>query len=254
MLIAIDIGNSKIKAGLFENNKLLDFFSFVDTADVLKFLKFRPKDNVAISSVVPGKTKIIADKISELKGVYPFIISKDIKTNLTITYKTPETLGTDRLCSAEGAYFLFKYSEEKYENDCYILSIDLGTATTINIIEHPAKLTGGLIAPGIDMMFESLEQKTAQLPLLNVSEFISIIGEDTNSSIASGVITSAAGMIERVINYLRKERMADKIFIYITGGNAEKLIPFFNFNYVYEKGLTLYGINSLYNLNNKNIS
>ncbi len=142
MLIAIDIGNSRIKAGKFTNDKLTEFHSFKDISDVLGFLKSNSKDNVAISSVVPDKTKIISEEVKKITGKSPFIITKDIKTNLTIDYKTPETLGIDRLCSAEGAFFLFKNSEKykNYKEGTYILSIDFGTATTINVIEYPGEI------------------------------------------------------------------------------------------------------------------
>jgi type III pantothenate kinase len=251
MLIAVDIGNTRIKAGLFENNKLSDLFFFADTTDLLMFINENKKNNVAVSSVVPDKTKNIADEVKALTGKDIFVIDKKIKTNLKISYKTPETLGIDRFCSAEGAYSLFKKSRnyENYTDKTYIISLDLGTATTINIVEYPGIFIGGLIAPGLNLMFESLKERTAQLPLLDVSNFISTIGNDTNSSIASGVITSAVGMIEKTINDLKAERSARKVFVYLTGGNAEKIIPHLNFNFVYEEGLVLYGVNALYKLN-----
>ena len=257
MLIAIDIGNSRIKAGKFINDKLTKFHFFQDISNVLSFLKTNSKDNVAISSVVPDKTKIISEEVKKITGKSPFIVTKDIKTNLTIDYKTPETLGIDRLCSAEGAFFLFKNSEKykNYKEGTYILSIDFGTATTINVIEYPGKFIGGLIAPGLDMMFESLKQRTAQLPLLSISDFVSTIGKDTNSSIASGVVTSVVGMIEKTINDLinvgtSRDLSLQNLFFYLTGGNAKKIIPYLNFDFVYEEGLVLYGINALWKLNN----
>jgi type III pantothenate kinase len=268
MLIAIDIGNTRIKAGKFVHDKLTEFLSFNNVTGVLKFLKsesvlkahqpLTEKNNIAISSVVPDKTKIISEEVFKITGKSPFIISKDIKTNLTISYKSPETLGIDRFCSAEGALFLFNNSE-KYKNynvGSYILSIDFGTTTTINVVEHPGNFIGGLIAPGLEMMFESLKQKTAQLPHLGVSDFTSLIGNDTNSSIASGVITSVVGMIEKTINHLKEKTVGTRralslqeVFIYLTGGNAKKIIPYLNFDFIYEEELVLYGINALYELN-----
>ena len=256
MLIAIDIGNSRIKAGKFIDNKLTEFHSFKDITDILSFLMSNPKDNVAISSVVPDKTKIISEEVFKINGKSPFIITKDVKTNLIIDYKTPETLGIDRLCSAEGAYFLFKNSEEykNYNESVYILSIDFGTATTINIIKYPRKFIGGLIGPGLEMMFVSLKQKTAQLPLLSISDFVSTIGKDTKSSIASGVVTSVVGMIEKTFNDLinagtRRDSSLQNVVVYLTGGNAKKIIPYLSFDLVYEEGLVLDGVNALWELN-----
>lgn len=251
MLIAIDIGNTRIKAGKFTNDKLTEIFSSQDTSEVLTFLKSYTKSDFAIASVVPDKTKIFSDEVYRLTGKFPFIISIDIKKNLAIVYKTPETLGTDRLCSAEGAFFLYKNSKKykTYNKGTYILTIDFGTATTVNVIEHPGKFIGGLIAPGFEMMFESLKQKTAQLPYLDVSSFTSTIGNETNSSIASGIVTSVVGMIEKIINYLVRTMHALSLHIYITGGNATKIIPHLNFDIVHEEGLVLYGIYALWELN-----
>ena len=249
MLIAIDIGNSRIKAGKFIEDRIVELHSFKDLSDVFSLCKSNSKDNVAISSVVPDKTNIISEEFIKITGKSPFIITMGVKTKLKIQYKTPETLGIDRLCSVEGAFSLFKNSEEfkNYKKGIYILTIDLGTATTINVIEYPRKFIGGLIAPGLDMMFESLKQRTAQLPLLNVSDFVSTIGKNTRTSIASGIVTSVIGMIEKTINNLS----AKNVFVYLTGGNAEKIIPYLEFDFVYEEGLVLHGVNSLYRLNSQ---
>jgi len=251
MLIAIDIGNSRIKVGKFIDDRLTEFHSYKNIPDVLSFLKSNQEGDVAISSSVPDKTKIITEKTLKITGKSPFIITKDVKTNLTLEYTTPETLGIDRLCSAEGAFFLFKNSEKykTYYEGFYILSIDFGTATTINVIEYPGKFIGGLIAAGLEMMFESLTQRTAQLPLLSVSNFISAIGNDTNSSIASGVVNSVVGVIEKTISHLREEKSAKEVLIYLTGGNAKKIIPYLNFDFVHGEGLVLYGVNALYSFN-----
>lgn len=253
MLIGIDIGNTNTKVGKFVNKNLEEIFFFNNINDVLNFIRSNPTDNFAVSSVVPSKTITFSEEIEKATGSPPFIITKDIKTNLTISYKTPETLGIDRFCSAEGAYILFKNSG-KYKNfnpGTYILSIDFGTATTLNVVEYPGKFNGGLIAPGIEMMFESLNKKTDQLPDITISDYKSIIGNDTNSSIASGVVNSSIGLIEKTIQNLKKEKSAKEIVIYITGGNAKKIIPYLNFDFIYEEGLVLYGINALYNLNEK---
>jgi type III pantothenate kinase len=251
MLISIDIGNSRIKTGKFKNNELTEIHSFKEIDDLIKFLKSDPINDIAVSSVVPSKTKIIFDEIKNLTRKNIFVISKEIKTNLKIEYKTPETLGIDRLCSAEGAFFLLRNSEKykNYNTGTFILSIDFGTATTINVIGHPGKFIGGLIAPGIDMMFDSLKQKTAQLPLLSISDYTSTIGNDTKSSIASGVVTSVVGMIEKTINYLQTEKSAKEIVVYLAGGNVKKITPYLDMNFIYEEGLVLYGVNALWKLN-----
>ncbi len=253
MLLVIDIGNSRIKTAIFDQDKIISSDSFIDQIKFESYLKSQDITEIAICSVVPDKAKLITQQISGLKGISPFVITNDMKTNLSVTYKTPETLGIDRLCSAEGAFFLFKKSKthKSYNRKTYILTIDFGTATTINIIEYPGKFIGGLIAPGIDMMFESLNKKTAQLPDVIVSDFNSVIGDGTKSSIASGVINSNVGLIEKNLDYLKEEKSAKEIIVYLTGGNANKIIPHLNFEFIYEENLVFYGINTLYIQNKK---
>ena len=247
MLFAIDIGNSRIKIAKFDQDKIISQSSFTKPSELKSFISNAESSDYAICSVVPQKSKIVFEIIKDITGKHPLKISNRVKTNLEITYKTPETLGVDRLCSAEGAIFLYKKSElhNNFKDKTFILSIDFGTATTINVIEYPGKFVGGLIAPGLDMMFNSLNKDTAQLPDVDVSDFNSLIGKSTKSSIASGVVNSVTGMIEKTINFLKLEKSAEIILIYLTGGNAKKIIPFLNFDFVYEENLVLYGINSL---------
>ncbi|MEJ2495192.1 MAG: type III pantothenate kinase, partial [Ignavibacteriaceae bacterium] len=210
MLLTIDIGNSSIKAAIFEKNKLVQHFREKDPPKLISIIKYHSFKNAVVCSVVPKLTEQVSAKIKDEFNITSFILTKDIKFNLDINYKTPETLGIDRLCSAEGAFFLFKNSNNFriYNEDTYILAIDFGTATTTNIIEYPGKFIGGLITPGVEMMFDSLNKKTAQLPDVDISDFDSFIGNSTDSSIASGVVTSAIGMFEKTINYLKKEKSA----------------------------------------------
>ncbi len=251
MFLAFDIGNTNIKAGLFHEDDLIELKFFTRLSDIKSYIKSKEIDQAAVSSVVPALTgKISKILISSLK-VSPFIIDKSSKFNIKINYDSFETLGIDRICSAEGAFAIFRSSDEfkNYSEMTYILSIDFGTATTINIIRYPGEFTGGVIAPGIGMMFESLKSKTAQLPEVSGEQYKNLVGTDTATSIASGVMNSSFGLIERILNYLKSDMNAGSIKIFITGGNAEKIIPHFPFKFQFEKGLVLLGIKAIYQKN-----
>lgn len=253
MILACDIGNTNIKTGLFSGDKLIEK-KLYDNAEFFKaYLHTIAGYNIAISSVVPELTKKVADASKSLKNTSLFIITKDAKFNLEILYNSPETLGVDRICSAEGAFSLYKSSEDykTYNDKTYILSIDFGTATTINIVSYPGKFTGGIIAPGITMMFESLNRKTAQLPNISEKSYENFIGRNTGSSIASGVINSSIGLVKNTIDYLKSEMKVEKLKIYVTGGNAEKLLPYFDFDYKFVPELVLLGIKTVYDKNNQ---
>jgi type III pantothenate kinase len=251
MLLACDIGNTNIKTVIFDDDKLVEKKFFAGIESFTSYLYNTAPGHLAISSVVPESTKKIISASKDIPGLVPFIISMDTKFNLKILYNSPETLGIDRLCSAEGAFYLFKNSDDYkgYNTKTFILSIDFGTATTVNIVAFPGDFIGGIIAPGITMMFEALNQKTAKLPNVTEKYYDTFIGRDTNSSIASGVLNSAAGLIKSTINYLDSGMKADKLKIFITGGNAEKLLPYLDFEYSFIPELVLLGIKTVYDKN-----
>jgi type III pantothenate kinase len=251
MFLAFDIGNTNIKTGLFLEDKLSEFNSFPNYSSLLNYLKNIKFDKAAISSVVPKMEEKLIKDLFSLKKIEPFVITKSVKFSLKIIYDSIDTLGIDRICGVEGAFSLFNKSEEteNYNSETYILSIDFGTATTVNIIRFPGEFIGGIIAPGLNMMFEGLNKNTSQLPNVDLSSYKNLIGTDTKSSIASGVLNSTIGLIEKVIKFLKSEKGEVKIYIFVTGGNAETIMNYLPFKFKYEKGLVLAGIKSIYNKN-----
>jgi type III pantothenate kinase len=247
MLLTLDIGNTNIKAGVFKGEDLDDHFIITDNTLLKSLLKKHAISSIAISSVVPEKTKLIVDDLSVSYNFKPFILNNECKFNLKIDYKTPETLGVDRICSAEGAFNLCGNS---LIAGTYLLTIDFGTATTIDIVKYPNVFAGGLIAPGINTMFKSLATQTSLLPDLTIDNYNIIIGDDTHSSIASGVINSAVGLIEKVVSYLNNLDDCSNLIIYTTGGMADTLQKFLPKKIIYDEFLVLRGIRSLYELNN----
>jgi len=254
MLLAIDIGNTRIKSALFEDNSIREINSFTDVGSLLNYSSTKKNIvDIAISSVVPSTANSLSEHLNKYLRVAPFIISSNSKFNLKNEYKSPGTLGIDRLCSTEGAFFLFKQSNnfKNYSEKDFILSIDFGTATTINFIKYPGVFLGGIIAPGINTMFESLHKNTAQLPSVEVKDFNNLIGEDTKQSIASGVLNSTLGLIEKTINHLKQEYHSKNIFIYATGGNAKEILNHSNFDFTFEESLVLIGVKAVWKVNNK---
>jgi type III pantothenate kinase len=248
MTLTLDIGNTNIKAGYFLRNELKNIIILKNLDELFDSIKLYEFNGAAICSVVPTLTVRVKHFLEEELKLTPYIISKVSLFNLKLDYKTTETLGIDRICSAEAAFEIFNNSTD-LEEGTFLLSIDFGTATTINIVAPPNKFIGGLIAPGIKTMFDSLNTKTAQLPCLNFSDYKSLIGEDTNSSIASGIITTTVGMIEKTINHLKESYSAKVIKCFFTGGNARQVQSFLSEDFIYEEALVLKGVNRVYNLN-----
>ena len=247
MLLTLDIGNTNIKSALFENDKLIEFIVHPDTNKLFNFFGKSQITEAAICSVNPPVEKAIRDYISA-KGIKLFRASIKDKFNLKINYETADTLGMDRVCSAVGAFSIATREKLLTENQ-YLITIDFGTATTINIVSPSREFIGGLIAPGITTMLKSLNERTAQLPLPNLNHYRGLIGNSTNASIISGVVNATVGMISETINHLSSISGQIIPFIFATGGNAKHILPHLNYKVLFDEALVLKGLKVIYDLN-----
>ena len=246
MLFALDIGNTNIKSALFEGDTLIDFTVHSDS-DVLKnYLNSISFTKVLISSVNRNSESEILEQFHQ-KNILVFRASTRNKFNFDIAYETPQTLGIDRICSAVGA-FNSALKDKLLEIDQYLVTIDFGTATTINVVSPDKKFLGGLIAPGITTMLKALNEKTAQLPLPGLNSYKGIIGTSTNSSILSGVVTATKGMINETASYLKSKSKVSPL-IFATGGNAKFVLPYLDPKIIYDEALVLKGLKTIYDLN-----
>jgi type III pantothenate kinase len=253
MFLACDIGNTRIKSAIFIKDKISDKKVTTLVSDIIDLYKDEDITAAAFSSVVPEKSKEFSELLRQRFNISPLMISDNLKYNLRIDYSTPENLGTDRVCSAEGAFYLYKKSN-KYKTYCkkdVIVSVDLGTATTINFVMYPGIFKGGIIAPGVDMMSWSLHNQTALLPVISSSEYKKLIGKNTKESVASGIINSTIGLIEKSFSELKAKRKTQNIHIYLTGGNAQKIIPHLKIKNKYVEELVLVGIKAIYEKNRR---
>ena len=251
MILACDIGNTNAKFAVFENSKRISFNIFSsNNISYNLFDKFKIS-HAAVSSVVPDKTKELTKYLQSELQINPLIIDINSKFNLSINYRTPETLGIDRICAAEGAYKLFSedYTVQNEFEKFYLMVIDFGTATTLNFINYKSEFEGGIILPGIKMMINSLNTSTAQLPRIDLTNYTSFIGKDTRSSIASGILNSSVSLIEKAHHYLKYTAGADTIKIFLTGGNASVVQPFLRFENTLVEDLVLQGVKTVFERN-----
>jgi type III pantothenate kinase len=246
MLIALDIGNTNIKSALFAGNQMMDFTAHSKTNEAIQYINKTTFDEAAICSVNPTSQKIVNDIISA-KHVSIFEANVKNRFNLTIKYETPETLGMDRVCSAVGALELAT-NEKIISDNSFLITIDFGTATTINVVTPERQFIGGLIIPGINTMLNSLNKKTAQLPLPDLQSYRGVIGNSTNSSIISGVITATIGSINETVNKIREDSKQDPV-IFVTGGNAKFILPHIKNIVIFDEGLVLKGLKLIYDMN-----
>ena len=246
MLLTLDIGNTNIKTALFTGDEIINFNIHRNSIEALEYINRTKFKNTAICSVNPSIEEVLENVITDI-GISVFTVNVKSKFNFQIEYKTPDTLGMDRLCSVVGALNLADKKNMILDNQ-YLITIDFGTATTINILSPDRKFIGGLIAPGLKTMLNSLKEKTAQLPLIESGFYGGVIGDSTKSSILNGVFTATIGMISETINQLTSE--SNKVpLIFTTGGNAEPILPHIKHKIIYDKALVLRGLKVAYDLN-----
>lgn len=214
MNLIVDIGNTKIKAAVFEQDTLVDkeIISYDNWQESIETIlkKYATIQNIVVSSV----SKIEKDSFDFLKSDYKlFFVSRDMKFPFENRYETPHTLGIDRMVLASGAVLHFPKTNR--------LVIDAGTCVTYDFIDANDNYLGGVISPGIRLRYEALNNYTAKLPLLSKEEPQKTIGNSTNQSIHSGVINGLTHEIEGFINSYSEKH--SNFIIILTGGDADFL-------------------------------
>ena len=214
MLLAIDIGNTRIKYAVFEQDMLLEtsFFSKpelqINLSTIIK--KYPQLTHLVVASV--GNTAKEAFLSLEPNISIHFITHGD-RFPFDNRYATPKTLGIDRMVLVSGAVLRFPGQHR--------LVIDAGTCVTYDFVNAEDQYLGGAIAPGIRLRYEALHHYTAKLPLLDKAEPIDFIGNTTSESIHSGIINGLAHEIDGFIEQYRARY--PKFIIILTGGDAEFL-------------------------------
>ncbi len=208
MNLAVDIGNTKIKMGLFKGSKLLWNYTVPEISPkiISGLIEKSPVERAIISDV--------ADKSNAGKAFtkIPQVIYLNGKTSLPFTnkYKTPSTLGTDRMALIAGAL--------KYFPGKNVLVVSMGTCITYDFITYRKEYLGGSISPGMEMRFEALNTFTARLPLVKPKQVKNMTGRTTDESILTGVIWGILHEVEGFIMQYHKKYPALKVIL--TGGDA----------------------------------
>lgn len=262
MLLVIDIGNTNTNLGVFNNSGELekswniasDIKRFEDEygiliLNLLQNSNIAPKiDSAIISSVVAPLCETYKKALEKYLNITPFVLSHKAKLPVTIDLKQPKEAGADRLANASAAAILYKLPA---------IVIDLGTATSFDIVDENKNFIGGLIAPGLKIQAKSLSQFTSKLPKLKIEAPKNAIGKDTISAMLSGIVRGHAAMIDGMIKACEKE-LGQKATVIATGGYSNVLFDNMErgFDHI-NPNLTLEGLKYLYKLNcgeNKNDS
>jgi len=236
MNAAIDFGNTTTKLAVFDENALLESYQGLSDAQVIDIIQKEAPEHIVISSV-----SIKESIIEALKSItHCLVVDNLTHMPITIDYRTPTTLGIDRMASAVAAYFR--------SGGKTALVIDAGTRITLDIIDANGHYKGGSISPGMDMRFSAMSQFTAHLPLVKKpSEAVPYIGDTTESSIQSGVVNGISAEIEQ--NIQRYLEIFPDLQVYITGGDSNFFESMIKASIFVIPELVLEGLNRILHFN-----
>ena len=253
MILAIDIGNSNIVIGCFDENDILfverlstnhqstvmEYTVMIKSILELNGLSGEKIDGGIISSVVPPLTNTLKMAMERLGYKDIIVVGPGIKTGLKILLDNPAQLGSDRVCDAVAAIDLYPVP---------LILIDMGTATTVSVIDKNKNFLGGMIIPGLRVSLESLTSRTSQLPKISLTPAKKVIGTNTIDCMKSGIINSTASSLDGVIERIEDE-LGEKCTVVSTGGLANVIIPFCRREIILDDKLLLKGLMIIYRKN-----
>ncbi len=271
MLIAFDVGNSSLSVGVFDLSHKLspdlvcsfkisnkpysadEYAMYINDIlsrhgfDNLKKSTDTPLiTRAVISSVVPNLTSIISDAAEQISGNKPMIITSGIRTGFGIKIKNPEQLGADMVCNVAAALSISAPP---------IAILDMGTASTITVVDEDSNVIGSVIMPGLAVSMNALANSAALLRDVTLVRGDAFIGKNTEEAVNSGVINGTIYMVDGFIRNIREsvinKKSNDKLSLVATGGLSMNIIPYTRNKFVFNENLTLLGAALLYAKNAK---
>ena len=241
MNLTIDIGNTRTKIAVFQGDELLHQAVWDElTVDALKELAYNQKvEKIILSSVSKQSEEVMAF----LKGHFAFLeLMTDTPLPIRIRYKTPTTLGKDRVAAAVGAFHLFS------GENCLV--IDAGTCITLDLVSAEGEFLGGNISPGIEMRLKAMHHFTARLPLVaRMGELPDELGDSTENAIRNGGELGALLEVEGFIH--RCEKKYRPLRVVLTGGDADFFVKHAKTKIFAHQNLVLIGLNQILQHNAK---
>lgn len=256
MLFCADIGNEVISFGVFEGERLC-FTSRVgasrekcaDEYAVILQSIFRMYDcdpgkaeGAVLSSVVKPLNHVFSEAVEKLCGVHPLLVGPGVRTGLNIKTDSPAQLGGDIAANCVAAQYLAKPP---------MAVLDLGTATTLTLIDSKSQLSGVLICPGVQSALEALSNTTAELPAISLEPPKALLGKNTVDSMNSGVIYGAAAMVDGLLERMQEQCGGENLSIVATGSLAGAVLPYCRKEIHLVPDLVLHGLRRIYELNRR---
>ena len=256
MLLAIDIGNSNVVIGcLNENNETIKLFRMVTdlkktedeyAAGIKSILDYSslPCDGfegAIICSVVPPLTEIFRSAVESIIGCRALVVGSGIKTGLNIMIENPATLGSDIVAASVAAMADFPLP---------VIVVDMGTATTITVVDKGNKFLGGTIVPGVALSMNALSAGTSLLQKVPIEAPRKCISSTTTECMQSGAVYGNAAMLDGMIDRFEQE-LGCECSLVATGGIAAKIVPHCKHEITYDENLLLRGLGIIYKKNKR---
>ncbi len=253
MILAIDIGNTNIVLGYMDGKKILGTSRTVTMkeADAAQYEKvfaeklaesgMRAEDfeGAILSSVVPEIDDSVAQTVLRLTGKRCIRVTPGMRTDMAVKIDEPETLAGDLIVGSVGAM-------KKYPLPVAV--IDMGTATTIVVVDGDGAYRGGAIIPGMKLSLSALTAGTSLLPGMAIGEPAACIATNTVDSMRSGAIYGTAAMLDGMVQRMEEE-LGEPVNVVATGGLAGCVLPYCRRKIVYDPDLVLHGMAALYEMN-----
>lgn len=254
MLLVFDVGNTNMVLGIYEGDTLTnswrintdhqkssdEYGILINNLFEYNRINMRDVKNIIISSVVPDVMHSLENFCIKYCGVEPLIVGPGIKTGLNIKYDNPKQVGADRIVNAVAAIEKYGYP---------LIIVDFGTATTFCAISDKGEYLGGSICPGIKISSEALFHEASKLPRVELAKPGMTICKNTVSAMQAGIIYGYAGMVERLINMIKKELGSDDVKVIATGGLSTLIDSETDSIDYIDKDLTLEGLKLIYEKN-----
>ena len=255
MLLAIDVGNSNIVIGCIDKNEISHVFRIVTdiskseyeyAVGIKNILEFEGImcdgfDGAILSSVVPPLVTVLKSAIERLTGHNAVIVGAGVKTGMNILIDNPAQLGSDLVADGVAAIAGYKLP---------VIVFDMGTATTISVIDKNAGFLGGALFPGIALSMNALSRGTSQLPKVPIEAPGKVICANTIDCMKSGAIFGTASMVDGMIDRIEEE-LGMKCTIIATGGLSAHIIPYCSHEIIHDENLLLRGLGIIYEKNKR---
>lgn len=254
MLLAIDMGNSNIKIGVVTDEEHIieervttahDKTSMEYAMDILAVLNLHRIplegfEGAIISSVVPPLTGTLSTAVKKVLGKEPMLVNSGLRMHIRLDkMQYPEKIGADLLCGLEAASLQFPEP---------VVVINMGTATTLTVLDHGTYYIGGVILPGLKVSLSSLSSKTAQLPAISLEPPGKVIANETVDCMRSGILYGNAAQLDGLLDRMEEE-LGEPCHVVATGGLARFVVPLCRHEICLDKNLLMKGLLAIYRQN-----